>query len=66
MLEHDDEERVRAALAMLLELLAGEAPRRRAVLDSRVRRIEECAEDLATRDLAASVRRAAAARSRAR
>jgi len=57
LLEHSDEERVREALSSLASLLVGELPKRRAVLESRLRRIEEFAEDESTRDAAAQLRR---------
>jgi hypothetical protein len=57
MLEHADEERVREALLALSRLLDRESPVRRTVLESRLRRIEECADEATTRDLAAVVRK---------
>jgi len=57
LLDHGDEARVRGALEALSRLLDNEAPKRRAVLDSRVRRIEECADEAPTRELAATVRK---------
>ncbi len=57
LLEHSAESRVREALASLSSLLVGELPKRRAVLESRLRRIEEFAEDEDTRDAAAQLRR---------
>lgn len=58
LLEHGDEERVCAAITCLGTLLAGELPKRRAVLESRLRRIEEFAEDAGTREAARLLRRA--------
>jgi len=58
LLEHADEERVCAAIACLASVLAGELPKRRAVLESRLRRIEEFAEDASTREAARLLRRA--------
>ena len=58
LLEHADEERVLAAIAALASLLAGELPKRRAVLESRLRRIEEFAEEACTREAARLLRRA--------
>lgn len=52
LLEHADEERVRDACEALSKLLLGELPKRRAVLESRLRRIEEFAEEPATREAA--------------
>jgi len=57
LLEHSDESRVREALGALGTLLVGELPKRRAVLESRLRRIEEFAEDETTREAAAQLRR---------
>jgi hypothetical protein len=57
LLEHMDEACVREAVEALATLLAGELPKRRAVLDSRLRRIEEFAEEPATREAAARLRR---------
>lgn len=57
LLEHSDESRVLEALGALGTLLVGELPKRRAVLESRLRRIEEFAEDETTRDAAAQLRR---------
>lgn len=57
LLEHADEEHVRSAIAALSTLLAGELPKRRAVLESRLRRIEEFAEESATRTAAERLRR---------
>lgn len=57
MLEHSDEDRVRDAIDALASLLVGELPQRKAVLESRLRRIEEMAEEVATREAAARLRR---------
>jgi hypothetical protein len=57
LLEHSKEERVREAIEALAAILVGELPKRRAVLESRLRRIEEYAEDEATRCAAAELRR---------
>ena len=57
LLEHAREEHVRTALDTLDRLLAGELPKRRAVLESRLRRIEQFAEDGETREAAARLRR---------
>lgn len=62
LLEHSDEERVRDALSALSSLLNGELPKRRAVLESRLRRIEEYAEDETTRAAAMKLRRQVAGR----
>ena len=57
LLEHADEEHVRTAIDMLGTILAGELPKRRAVLESRLRRIEQFAEEAATREAAERLRR---------
>jgi len=57
LLEHSDESCVRDALGTLATILVGELPKRRAVLESRLRRIEEFAEEEATRACAAQLRR---------
>jgi hypothetical protein len=57
LLEHHDEARVREALAALDSTLASRPPARRTILEARVRRLEDQAEEPATRDLAARVRR---------
>jgi uncharacterized small protein (DUF1192 family) len=53
LLEHVDETHVRSAIDVLCTLLASELPKRRAVLESRLRRIEQFAEDEETRSAAA-------------
>jgi uncharacterized small protein (DUF1192 family) len=57
LLEHANEEHVRGAIDVLDGILAGELPKRRAVLESRLRRIEQFAEDAATRTAAERLRR---------
>jgi len=57
MLEHRDETRVREAIGQLERLLAGQLPKRKPVLVQRLKRIEEMADDLETRDAAATLRR---------
>ena len=57
LLEHGNEEHVRGAIAMLNRILAGELPKRRAMLESRLRRIEQFAEDPSTRAAAEHLRR---------
>lgn len=57
LLEHAREDEVRAAIASLDTILAGELPKRRAVLESRLRRIEQFAEDAETREAAEALRR---------
>jgi len=57
LLEHADEDRVRSAIDALGSLLVAELPKRRTVLDSRLRRIEQFAEDDDTRVAAERLRR---------
>lgn len=57
LLEHRDEALVRTAIEGLRGLLAGEPPKRKTVLESRLRRLEELAEDGATRSAASELRR---------
>jgi hypothetical protein len=57
LLEHADKVRVRDALQELSQLLEVEPPKRRTVLESRLRRLEENAEETATREAAATLRR---------
>ncbi|AKT43006.1 hypothetical protein [Chondromyces crocatus] len=57
LLEHTDEERIQEAIEALSGILAGELPKRRAVLESRLRRIEEFAEESRTRDAASRLRK---------
>ena len=57
ILEHKDEERVVQAIEQLTTILDEEEPERRAVLESRLRRIEEYADESATKDAAATLRR---------
>jgi hypothetical protein len=64
LLEHADEARVRSALEALARILVRESPRRRPVLDARLRRLEDDAEEAATRTLATSLRRGLATRGR--
>ncbi|HHH28703.1 MAG TPA: hypothetical protein ENK57_10220 [Polyangiaceae bacterium] len=54
MLEHRDEGRVAMAIERLSDILddEGEVPKRRAVLESRLRRIEEYADERATQNAA--------------
>jgi len=62
LLEHVNEDHVRSAIDALSALLVGELPKRRAVLDSRLRRIEQFAEDGTTREAAARLRRCVSGR----
>lgn len=57
MLEHRDEGRVRDAITSLERLLMGQVPKRKPVLVQRLKRIEEHAEESATRDAAGLLRR---------
>lgn len=57
LLEHTDETHVRSAIDVLSGLLVSELPKRRAVLESRLRRIEQFAEDADTRTAAERLRR---------
>lgn len=57
LLEHTDELRVREAIARLTYLLAGQLPKRRPVIEQRLRRIEDQADEQLTRDAAANLRR---------
>ena len=57
LLEHRNEERIRKAIATLTELLDEEVPSRKAVLDSRLRRIVEFADETPTRTAADELRR---------
>jgi len=57
LLEHNDEQQVRAAVDALARLLAGELPKRKHVLDQRLRRIEEHADDPSTRAAASDLRK---------
>jgi hypothetical protein len=58
LLEHFNEARARDAVAVLERLLQREPPIKRPVLDQRLRRLEEYADEPATRDSAAQLRRA--------
>jgi hypothetical protein len=57
LLEHEDEARVRRAVEALTELLTTQPPKRRALLESRLKRIEEGAEEAPTRAMASSLLR---------
>jgi len=58
LLEHFDESCARAALDTLTGLLETEQPIKKPVLDQRLRRLEEYADETVTRDTAAALRRA--------
>jgi len=57
LLEHENEHRARDAVFAIAELLQREAPIKRPVLDQRLRRLEQSAEDPITRDAAGALRR---------
>ncbi len=57
LLEHVDEERVRESIAKLASIFAGELPKRRPILEQRLRRIEDQADEKETREAAAALRR---------
>lgn len=57
LLEHRDETLVLSAINALGRLLVGELPQRKTVLESRLRRIEELADDEATREAASALRK---------
>ena len=58
LLDHFDEDRARAAMEVLSVLVAKEPPFKRPIMDQRLRRLEEYAEDPAIREAAADLRRA--------
>jgi hypothetical protein len=58
LLEHFDEERAKLAVEVLDRLLDMEAPFKRPILEQRLRRLEEYADDLETRTLAGKLRQA--------
>jgi hypothetical protein len=62
LLEHFDEEYARAALEALTYLLEREPPLKKPVLEQRLRRLEEYAEESQIRERAAELRRALRAR----
>lgn len=57
LLEHVDEQRAREAIHVLSKILAGESPKKKHVLDQRLRRIEDHAEEQCTREAASALRR---------
>jgi len=58
LLEHVDEAQAREAIAALGQLLVAEPPRKRPILEQRLRRLEDGADEEATRSAAAELRRA--------
>ncbi len=57
VLQHPDERRVRAAIDDLAALFVNGVPRRRTVLEARLRRLEDLADDPETREAATALRR---------
>lgn len=57
LLEHSDEARVRGAIDALCKVLEHEPLKRATVLDSRLRRLEELADDAETRSAASALRK---------
>ena len=57
LLEHENENRARDAVFVMAELIQKESPVQRPVLDQRLRRLEQSAEDPITRDAAGALRR---------
>jgi len=58
LLEHFDESLARTSIAAMARLLKEEVPLKKPVLDQRLRRLEEHADEGSTRELAADLRRA--------
>ena len=58
LLEHWDESLARSAIDSLREIVTREPPLKRPVFDQRLRRLEDAAEDAATRSAASELRRA--------
>ena len=58
LLEHFDEERAMGAIEVLARLTESEAPFKKPILEQRLRRLEEYADEIATREAAAELRRA--------
>jgi hypothetical protein len=58
LLEHFDESRARESLLTMTRLLQEQPPIKKPVLDQRLRRLEEHADEAVTRTLAADLRRA--------
>ena len=57
MLEHEDEQLVHDSIAKLTSILVGELPKRRPIIEQRLRRIEDQADGDGTRAAAAALRR---------
>lgn len=58
LLEHFNEDRARSAIHVLQSIVVREAPKKRPVFEQRLRRLEEYADELSTREAAATLRRA--------
>jgi hypothetical protein len=58
LLEHVDESLARDAIAALTRILTAEPPLKRPILEQRLRRLEDTADEEATRSAAADLRRA--------
>ncbi|HEY6728016.1 MAG TPA: hypothetical protein VI197_28600 [Polyangiaceae bacterium] len=57
LLEHFNEDRARRAIDALQTIMVREAPKKRPVFEQRLRRLEEYADELSTREAAATLRR---------
>ena len=57
LLEHVDEALAREAVVALGRILSAEPPQKRPILEQRLRRLEDSADDEATRSAAAELRR---------
>jgi hypothetical protein len=57
LLEHWDENLARSAIEVLRDIVTREPPLKRPVFDQRLRRLEDAAEDAATRTAASELRR---------
>ena len=58
LLEHFNEDRALSAINALQAIVAREVPKKRPVFEQRLRRLEEYADELSTREAAAALRRA--------
>jgi len=58
LLEHVDESLARGAIAALGQILVAEPPAKRPILEQRLRRLEDAADEEGTRRAAAELRRA--------
>jgi hypothetical protein len=57
LLEHVDESLARTAIATLGQIFSAESPRKRPILEQRLKRLEDAADEEATRSAAAELRR---------